>query len=84
MNELNLYKAYIKEIEERKGQGLHPKPIDSAELLSEIIAQIKEQTTQIEKSVCTFLSIIHCQVPRVQPDKSKILKRNYSRARSCE
>lgn len=42
MNELNLYKAYIKEIEERKGQGLHPKPIDSAELLSEIIAQIKE------------------------------------------
>ena len=34
----NLYKDYIKEIEERKGQGLHPKPIDGAELLNEIIA----------------------------------------------
>lgn len=36
------YTDYIKEIEERKSQELHPKPIDSAELLSEIIAQIKD------------------------------------------
>jgi aconitate hydratase 2/2-methylisocitrate dehydratase len=40
--EMNLYNEYIKEIEERKGQGLHPKPIDSADLLNEIIAQIKD------------------------------------------
>ena len=40
--EMNLYKEYIKEIEERKGQGLHPKPIDRADLLNEIIAQIKD------------------------------------------
>ncbi|MEJ5103575.1 bifunctional aconitate hydratase 2/2-methylisocitrate dehydratase [Chryseobacterium sp. MYb328] len=39
---MNIYKDYIKEIEERKDQGLHPKPIDGAELLSEIIAQIKD------------------------------------------
>ncbi|TCP23358.1 aconitase [Tenacibaculum skagerrakense] len=39
---MNTYKDYIKEIEERKSQGLHPKPIDGAELLSEIIAQIKD------------------------------------------
>ncbi|MDC8105754.1 MULTISPECIES: bifunctional aconitate hydratase 2/2-methylisocitrate dehydratase [Chryseobacterium] len=39
---MNNYKDYIKEIEERKNQGLHPKPIDGAELLSEIIAQIKD------------------------------------------
>src|SRR5436189_1667362 len=38
----NYYNDYIKEIEERKVQGLHPKPIDGAELLSEIIAQIKD------------------------------------------
>ncbi|MXN89812.1 bifunctional aconitate hydratase 2/2-methylisocitrate dehydratase [Flavobacterium sp. Sd200] len=38
----NIYQDYIKEIEERKAQGLHPKPIDGAELLSEIIAQIKD------------------------------------------
>ncbi|WP_426481457.1 bifunctional aconitate hydratase 2/2-methylisocitrate dehydratase [Chryseobacterium sp. R2ACT005] len=39
---MNIYKDYIKEIEERKTQGLHPKPIDGAELLSEIITQIKD------------------------------------------
>ncbi len=39
---MNIYQDYLKEIEERKAQGLHPKPIDSAELLSEIIAQIKD------------------------------------------
>lgn len=39
---MNIYKDYIKEIEERKNQGLNPKPIDGAELLSEIITQIKD------------------------------------------
>lgn len=39
---MNIYQDYLKEIEERKAQGLHPKPIDGAELLSEIIAQIKD------------------------------------------
>jgi aconitate hydratase 2/2-methylisocitrate dehydratase len=39
---MNIYKDYIKEIEERKTQGLNPKPIDGAELLSEIIWQIKD------------------------------------------
>ncbi|WP_299429568.1 bifunctional aconitate hydratase 2/2-methylisocitrate dehydratase [uncultured Maribacter sp.] len=39
---MTIYKDYIAEIEERKGQGLHPKPIDGAELLSAIIDQIKD------------------------------------------
>jgi aconitate hydratase 2/2-methylisocitrate dehydratase len=39
---MNTYQDYIKEIEERKSQGLHPKPIDGAELTSEIISQIKD------------------------------------------
>ena len=39
---MNIYQDYIQEIEERKTQGLHPKPIDGAELLSEIISQIKD------------------------------------------
>jgi aconitate hydratase 2/2-methylisocitrate dehydratase len=39
---MNIYQDYLQEIEERKNQGLHPKPIDGAELLSEIIAQIKD------------------------------------------
>ncbi|MEL6864406.1 MAG: aconitase family protein, partial [Bacteroidota bacterium] len=39
---MSRYTEYLTEIEERKGQGLHPKPIDGAELLSEVIAQIKD------------------------------------------
>ena len=39
---MNIYKDYLQEIEERKGQGLNPKPIDGAELVSTIIAQIKD------------------------------------------
>ena len=39
---MNLYKDYLKQIEDRKGQGLHPQPIDGAELLSVIIEQIKD------------------------------------------
>lgn len=39
---MSRYNDYLKEIEERKGQSLHPKPIDSADLLAEIIEQIKD------------------------------------------
>ncbi len=42
MQLMKTYNNYINEIEERKIQGLHPKPIDGAELLSEIISQIKD------------------------------------------
>lgn len=38
---MSIYNDYIQEIEDRKAQGLHAKPIDGAELLSEIITQIK-------------------------------------------
>ncbi|MBL6429078.1 MAG: bifunctional aconitate hydratase 2/2-methylisocitrate dehydratase [Maritimibacter sp.] len=37
------YASYLEEIETRKAQGLHPKPIDSAELAAEIIAQIEDE-----------------------------------------
>lgn len=39
---MSKYSEYLNEIEERKGQGLHPKPIEGAELLKEIIAQVKD------------------------------------------
>ncbi len=39
---MSLYKEYVEEIEERKKHGLSPKPIDGADLLLEIIAQIKD------------------------------------------
>ena len=39
---MSMYEDYLKEIETRKTQGLHPKPVDGADLLSEIISQIKD------------------------------------------
>ena len=39
---MSIYKDYILQIRERKGQDLHPQPIDNAELLSQIIEQIKD------------------------------------------
>ncbi len=38
---MNLFSEYLKEIESRKDSGLNPKPIDSANLLREIIAIIE-------------------------------------------
>ncbi|RQO35128.1 bifunctional aconitate hydratase 2/2-methylisocitrate dehydratase [Chryseobacterium sp. KBW03] len=51
---MNIYKDYIKEIEERKTQGLHPKPIDGAELLSEIISQIKDSGNEYRADSLNF------------------------------
>ncbi|SFR31520.1 aconitase [Yoonia tamlensis] len=39
---MSLYTGYLAEIEARKAQGLHPKPIDDALLTQEIVAQIKD------------------------------------------
>ena len=39
---MSLYTDYIQQIETRKGQGLHPKPIEDADLVEELIAQIKD------------------------------------------
>jgi len=51
---MNTYKDYLTEIEERKTQGLSPKPIDGAELLTEIIAQIKDPENEHRKSSLDF------------------------------
>ncbi len=51
---MNTYNDYIKEIEERKSKGLHPKPIDGAELLSEIISQIKDKDNAHRKDSLNF------------------------------
>jgi len=72
---MNLYKDYLNEIEERKGQGLHPKPIDGAELTSEIIAQIKDSNnSERENSLKMF---IYNTLPGTTPAagvKAKFLK----------
>ena len=72
---MNLYKDYLNEIEERKAQGLHPKPIDGAELLSEIISQIKDvNNADRENSLKMF---IYNTLPGTTPAagvKAKFLK----------
>ena len=39
---MRLYESYLEEIENRKSQGLQPKPIDDGALTEEIVAQIKD------------------------------------------
>ncbi|UTW63780.1 bifunctional aconitate hydratase 2/2-methylisocitrate dehydratase [bacterium SCSIO 12741] len=51
---MSLYVEYLKEIEERKGQGLHPKPIDGSELLAEVIEQIKDLNNEHRKDSLNF------------------------------
>ncbi|MGJ8744512.1 bifunctional aconitate hydratase 2/2-methylisocitrate dehydratase [Polaribacter sp.] len=51
---MSIYKDYLKQIEERKEQGLHPQPIDGAELLSTIIEQIKDLDNEYREDSLNF------------------------------
>ena len=51
---MNTYKDYLQQIEDRKEQGLHPQPIDGAELLSEIISQIKDVNNEYREQSLNF------------------------------
>lgn len=51
---MDIYNDYLKEIEERKEQGLHPKPIDGAELLGTIITQIKDTANEHREDSLKF------------------------------
>ncbi|MDA7930863.1 bifunctional aconitate hydratase 2/2-methylisocitrate dehydratase [Akkermansiaceae bacterium] len=52
---MSLYQDYLQEIADRKENYLHPKPIDGAELTSEIIAQIKDLDHEHRKGSLDFL-----------------------------
>ena len=52
---MSLYTDYLTEIEARKEQGLHPKPIDDAALVSELIEQIKDTSHAERDSSLNFL-----------------------------
>lgn len=51
---MSIYLEYIQEIEERKNNGLNPKPIDGAELVSEVICQIKDVNNQFREDSLNF------------------------------
>ena len=72
---MSMYKEYIEEIEERKKEGLHPKPIEGANLLSEIITQIKDEANPNRKASIDFF--IYNVIPGTTSAagvKSKFLK----------
>ena len=54
---MSIYSKYLIEIDNRKFEGLHPKPIDGEELLSEIIAQIKDSDNKHRKDSLNFFII---------------------------
>jgi aconitate hydratase 2/2-methylisocitrate dehydratase len=53
---MSLYQEYLTEIDLRKEDGLHPKPIEDGELLSEIIHQIKDETNQYRGDSINFFT----------------------------
>ncbi len=72
---MSIYKDYIKEIEDRKVLGLHPKPIDGAELLSAIIEQIKDSGNAYrEDSVNFFIYNVLPGTTSAAGVKAKFLK----------
>ncbi|MEJ6635416.1 MAG: bifunctional aconitate hydratase 2/2-methylisocitrate dehydratase [Akkermansiaceae bacterium] len=52
---MSLYQDYLAEIADRKTQGLNPKPIDGADLLAEIITQIKDPAHEHREDSLKFL-----------------------------
>ncbi|WP_119394496.1 bifunctional aconitate hydratase 2/2-methylisocitrate dehydratase [Salinibius halmophilus] len=73
---MSLYAEYLAEIETRKKDlGLHPKPIDGAELLAEIIEQIKDTNNEHREDSLKFF--IYNTLPGTTPAagvKAKFLK----------
>lgn len=51
---MSLYTDYLAEIETRKTQGLHPKPIDDGALLAELIDHIKDDHSDHRKDCLNF------------------------------
>jgi aconitate hydratase 2/2-methylisocitrate dehydratase len=72
---MTLYSNYLAEIENRKKDGLNPKPIEDGELLKEIITQIKDTNNVHRKDSIYFL--IYNTIPGTTTAatvKSKFLK----------
>ena len=72
---MSLYEEYLKEINTREASGLHPKPIEDGELLSEIIEQIKDKNNKHRDASIDFF--IYNTLPgttSAAANKAKFLK----------
>lgn len=72
---MSLYQDYLNEIEDRKGQGLSPKPIEDAALVSELITQIKDgENNYREQSLEFFIYNTLPGTTSAAGEKAKFLK----------
>ena len=72
---MSIYKDYLNQIENRKKQGLHPQPIDGADLLSEIVSQIKDiDHTYRAESLDFFIYNVLPGTTSAAEEKAKFLK----------
>ncbi len=72
---MSRYNDYLKQIIDREAHGLHPLPIDDAELMAEVIEQIKEVNHEHRQESLTFF--IYNVLPGTTPaarEKSQFLK----------
>ncbi len=72
---MSLYTDYLKEIETRKSEGLHPKPIEDGALVNEIISQIKDVNNEHREASLKFF--IYNTLPGTTSaagEKAKFLK----------
>ena len=72
---MNFYATYLDEIENRKEQGLNPKPIDNGALVKELVLQIKDDKNKYREDSLKFL--IYNTLPGTTSaagEKSKFLK----------
>ena len=73
---MSMYTEYLNEIEERKSQGLHPKPIEDSALVEELIAQILDVNHEHREDSVKFF--IYNTIPGTTSAagvKAKFLKR---------
>ena len=72
---MSLFDDYLKEIESRKDAGLHPKPIDSADLIREIIAIIETaDTPERDRALKFFIYNTLPGTTTAAEEKAKFLK----------
>jgi len=72
---MDLYRTYLTEIENRKSEGLQPKPIDDDKLLKELITHIKNPTSNERGNCINFF--IYNTLPGTTSaavEKAKLLK----------
>ena len=65
---MGFFTSYLDEIENRKKQNLNPKPIESGELLTEIISQIKDPLNEYREESLKFL--VYNTLPGTTPAAS--------------